>query len=114
MEGLVEKIRKQREERLHFEDGTAVVLRRPTALWLSLWKRRGADEEEMLRSTIVGWVNVKESNLLHGGGDDLVEFDLAACVEWLSDDNAKVNAIGDKLQQMVSAYNAEVTRQEKN
>lgn len=66
--------------------GFKFEIRRPTAMQLMRF-REGGDEEmshRVMTQCVVGW-NLRESDLLPGGGSDLVAFDSEAFVAWVED-----------------------------
>ncbi len=39
------------------------------------YMREGTDDQEVIKAHVYGWAGVKESDLIEGGSDDVVEFD---------------------------------------
>lgn len=80
--GLVEQMRKARESWATVE-GFDFLIRRPTHFEVA--QLREADAAAVLRACVVGWRNVKLSDLVRSEPADPAPFDAEALVEWVLD-----------------------------
>ena len=84
---LAEKIRIARHKTVE-AGGLKLVYTRPTDIEVAnLYEEYGNEHNkfDVVKRFVVGWVDVKESDLFDGGSDKSVTFDADAFAEWLSD-----------------------------
>jgi len=84
---LAEKIRIARHKTVEV-DGLKIVFNRPTDIQIAnLYEEYGKEHSkyEVAKRFVIGWVDVKESDLFDGGSDKIVPFEADAFEEWLSD-----------------------------
>jgi hypothetical protein len=98
MSALADKLRKAREFTVE-HDGMKFTVRRPTDLEM-LYLRESKFGRAIL-PFIVGWDGVTELSMLSGGTAHPVEFDSAACAEWLED---RLDILGKIAQALYDAY----------
>ena len=84
---LAEKIRISRHKTVEI-DGMKIVFNRPTDIQIAnLYEEYGKEHSkyEVAKRFVIGWVDVKESDLFSGGSDKVVTFESDAFDEWLAD-----------------------------
>jgi len=84
---LAEKIRIARHNTVDVS-GIKIVFSRPTDIQIAnLYEEFGGEHSkfEVAKRFVIGWVDVKGSDLYEGGSDEVVKFDADAFAEWLSD-----------------------------
>ena len=112
MSALAEKLRKARTLKVEAEEFVFYVLR-PTPLEFDEKLRRGDSARGML-SLIVGWEGVSELSMFNGGTPHPLEFDPAACAEWLSDRPDLFKHISKAVVDGYEAYLAKLEGELKN
>ena len=105
MTGLIEKLRKAREQTVE-AGGFTFTVRRPTDI--EAIAMHGQPVERMLRF-VVGWQGVKEIDLIPGGAPVAVEFDTALATEWLADRPDLIEPLTSAIR---DAYRAHVKSME--
>lgn len=104
MGALADKFRRALEGRVTVA-GFTFIFRRPT--WEEAQRIPGGASAEKLLSHVVGWVNVREIDLVPGGDPHPAEFDPDACRLWLCD---RPDLSGPVGQAILDAYAAHVTK----
>lgn len=87
---LAEKIRIARHKTVEVS-GLKIIFSRPTDIQIAnLYEEFGNEHSkyDVAKRFVIGWVDVKGSDLYAGGSDETVVFDTDAFAEWLSDNRA--------------------------
>lgn len=83
---LSDRIRRARNSTVEV-NGRTFHIRRPTDIEMAeLYKEGDINKHHVARDFVIGWIDVKESDLLAGSKDDPVEFDREAWELWCDDD----------------------------
>ena len=82
MDSLVERLKKARQRDVNV-NGFAFIIARPTDLQIN--ELEDYRQSTILENFVVGWVGVKESDLVDGGLDELVAFSSELFMEWVAD-----------------------------
>jgi hypothetical protein len=105
---LIDKIRKARETVVTV-GGHNYTVRRPTDMDMAeIAGQGGVPIKEYLRRFVVGW-DIKELDLIPGGGPEPVEFDSDLLVEWVSDHPDDWKPLADAIK---NGYAAHVAKRE--
>ncbi|MGL6245647.1 hypothetical protein [Pseudomonas sp.] len=100
MSALAEKIRKAREIKVK-AGGVTFICRRPSDL--EMIELRGRPTGRGILPFIIGWEGVTEQTITGTGAPHPLDFDAAACAEWLQD---RLDLLGAVMQDIVDAYQA--------
>lgn len=98
---LIDKIRKAREVTVE-AGGHSFTIRRPTDEEALRWSDSG-DMFAVVRAHTVGW-NLKELDLIPGGGPEPVAFSHELFGEWLGDQPEIWQPLGDAILQAYQAH----------
>ena len=97
MVSVADKIRRAREFDREI-DGWTLRLRRPTDWEANTIFHEGkADALEVAKRFVIGWKDIKESDLLNAGGSDPVKFDPAIWAEIIEDTPAMWQPIAEAV-----------------
>lgn len=122
---LIEQLRKARE-RWVTVGGTELLIRRPTvtdnakstmAAIAIADRQQAAFElmERVIRMSVVGWRNVKESDIIGNAGTGTpVDFNIDLLVEWKKDDLSGLDEIYRACRQLQDEFEARKAETEKN
>jgi hypothetical protein len=99
MASIRERMQKARENWTTC-DGFQFCLRRPTLYQFN----EATDDIRLLRQCVVGWRDVKESDLVPGGSADPVPFDSDVLIDWLQDHPKRWSHIVTEVAELVKAY----------
>lgn len=105
MSDLLEKMRRARESKVEAE-GRTFIVRRPTDAEMVQFNRDGATLLDIAKRCTVGWVGVKEIDLVPGGSPVPVEFDAAVFSEWVEDQPALWGVLADAVLSGYKAHTA--------
>lgn len=111
MSTLAEKIRKSRESRVE-ADGFTFLIRRPTDVQMVEFST--TRKTEALLQHVVGWEDVKESDLYPGGEGHPAAFDVDACFEWLTDRADLMATVVTAILDAYQRHKQELETAEKN
>ena len=104
MSALLDKLRKAREFEVE-AGGFGFTLLRPTDVeWLELSNQNTA---RALLPFVIGWKNVKESDVIPGGDGHPLSFDGEACREWLLD---RIDILPALIDAFVKGYEAHLAK----
>lgn len=81
---LIDKIKKAREL-LVVANGLQFTVRRPDDLEVIEMRGKGISQRDILKRFVIGWVDVREMDLIPGGTPKPVEFDADLFIEWVAD-----------------------------
>lgn len=84
MNKLAERIKQARQTRVPSGEFTFIITR-PTDLEMLEMRGVKIKQRDILDHFVVGWVDMKESDLVNGGTADLVEFNQEIWSEWIAD-----------------------------
>jgi hypothetical protein len=101
MSALIERLRAARESTVEI-DGITLKVRRPTHT--DLVYLRSDTDEQFVRRCVVGWVGVREVDVVPGGAAHLVDFDIDVCVEWFKDVPGRWGKLGEAISTIIRAY----------
>jgi hypothetical protein len=110
MATLIERLRAARESTIEI-DGIKLKVRRPTHIDLAYL--RSDSDEQFVRRCVVGWVGVREVDVVPGGAAHPVEFDIDVCVEWFKDVPGRWAKLGDAISAIIRDYFASLESSEK-
>lgn len=110
MSKLAEKMRRAREFDVQIE-GHKFTVRRPTDA--ELLDLSGSKAFDFACRFVVGW-DVKELDMIPGGGPDVVPFDVADWVEWLGDRSDLWEPLSKAIVDSYKAHEAATKENEKN
>lgn len=101
---LAEKFRRALEGRVTVGDYT-FIFRRPT--WEEAQRIPGPQAAERVLSHVIGWVGVRELDLVPGGDPHPAPFEADACLLWLCD---RPDLSGPVAKAIMESYGAHVAR----
>lgn len=101
MATLVERLRAAREQIVEIDD-IKLKVRRPAHVDLACL--RTDSDEQFVRRCVVGWVGVKECDVVPGGTGAEVPFDIDACVEWFKDSPGRWQQLGEAISGIIRRY----------
>ena len=110
---LLDKLQASRETWVD-TGGFSFKLRRPHALALQRMRDDNLISGEVVINVILDWKNVKESDVVPGGGSDPVPFESALWREWISDRPELWSDIMEALTASLTAYTTRLGQAEKN
>lgn len=105
MSDLIRRMREARETNIVIA-GFTFKLRRPTKVERYAWHREGIKDVAILGKCVVGWKGVKESDLISGGGDIEVPFDVEVMEEWVGDRDDLLMPLLDGIKELISKIEA--------
>lgn len=109
---LIDKIRKAREVTVE-AGGHSFTIRRPTDEEALRMGSEGSDMFSIVRAHTVGW-NLKELDLIPGGGPEPVAFDSELFGEWLGDQPEVWQPLGEAILEAYKAHSDKRSTAEKN
>lgn len=92
--------------------GFKFVIRRPTEL--EMIELQGEARARGALRHVIGWEDVKESDVLENGNPDPLGFDADVCTEWLSDRLELLTAVTDAVFKSFSDHTEKRRAAEKN
>lgn len=110
MAGLIERLRAAREQIVEI-DGIRLRVRRPT--YADLAYVQAESNEDFLRRCVVGWVGVREVDIVPGGAAHEVPFDADVCIEWFKDAPQRWVSLNERVSEIVRQYLASLGDAEK-
>lgn len=116
MSRLAEKIRKLRQTEVEIpHKDYKFIVSRPTDIDVQEIRMAGGlPVVKLVERYVTGWVNVREMDIIPGGDPHPIEFDKAACVEWLSDDGHTLQILVQKMMDSYAAWREQRETSEKN
>lgn len=81
---LIDKINAAREQVIE-TNGLQITIRRPTDLDVQEMRGQNLRIADLLKRFVVGWVGVREMDLINGGTPKLVEYSADLFAAWVSD-----------------------------
>lgn len=87
---------------------------RPTAEQMLKYYNEATSFSGIVRDHVNGWENVIEDDVLGGGGQSVLQFDVELWAEWCSDRPDFWNAIGPKLVDAYKLHKAKIEDAGKN
>lgn len=99
---LIDKIRKARETTVE-AGGRTFTIRRPTDEEAMRMRSNGDDLLVIVKAFTVGW-NLTELDLIPGGGPEKVTFDSALFGEWVADQPAVWEPLGNAILDCYKAH----------
>ena len=100
---LVDRMKESRKVEVVYGE-MKFIGRRPTLEEFGKLYNDNANSYEIAYKFINGWENVKESNLFHGGSDDLVSFSPEIFREFICDAPNVAEVIRDSLVEALNQY----------
>lgn len=97
---LIERLRASRESQVTTSGGRTFRVRRPTGVQAH---RIAGDADRLLRAALVGW-DLREIDLVPGGTDEPVPFDVETCIEWLEDRPSEYGDVVRAVDDLMMAY----------
>lgn len=111
MATLLERMQSARETWFDVDPPKALRLRKPAPV--ALGRMRGLDDRAVLAKVVVGWKGFTESDLVPGGDEKVVDFDLDVALEWLDERPRCFSAVCAELNRLLEAGRASRDEQEK-
>lgn len=110
MAALIERLRAARETWVP-AGGFEFLVRRPTVIGLA--RLQASSNDAFVRAVVVNWRNVRECDVLPGGGPAPLEFDVDLCAEWLEDRPADYAALVAGIEAQIRARFEQLAEAEK-